>query len=260
MKKLIYTIILGALCALPSPRETAGSILLLAGNGPNGGGSDNPGTTGLVAWYALDDASSPTTWTDEVGSFDLTKGGTVSSNTAQAKLTGCADFNGTDGVLYNGSFSNTFHQSDFTVGAWVRLDAAVDRSLIGQYGAGDARHWTLYYNGGAESYFELVMRNGAGTRIAARSATFSTTAEWIFVVATRSGDTLQMYLDGVASGTTDTFTGTEISQSQRLELGQITTSFFDGKLDEVFIYTKALTAAEISWLYNSDNGRRHSDL
>ena len=42
--------------------------------------------------------------------------------------------------------------------------------------------------------------------------------------------------------------------------GNHATGYFDGLIDEAFIFDKVLSADEISWLYNSGNGRTYEDL
>jgi Concanavalin A-like lectin/glucanases superfamily len=74
---------------------------------------------------------------------------------------------------------------------------------------------------------------------------------WTHVAATYNGYKLVIYIDGVASGSMKV-TGTTCSNNQPLAVGAknapakgLLEAFWDGRLDDVRIYNKALTATQI---------------
>ncbi|HEY4183700.1 MAG TPA: LamG-like jellyroll fold domain-containing protein [Polyangia bacterium] len=85
------------------------------------------------------------------------------------------------------------------------------------------------------------------------SATAPATSTWHHVVYTYDGTTHSLYLDGGAPVTSTTSTNSGAPTSVSLGSKQGTTEFFTGNLDDVRIYTRALTATEVSALY-SGNG------
>jgi len=79
--------------------------------------------------------------------------------------------------------------------------------------------------------------------------------EWIHIVTTlKADDTIQLYIQGEASGSSNTFTESLDNTAQDLIIGFATGNntgmFMDGLLDDVRIYDRALSADEISRLYD----------
>ncbi len=86
------------------------------------------------------------------------------------------------------------------------------------------------------------------------SNTALSTGAWYHILATRSGNTLTIYVNGVADATI-TYSGTPYSTSEPLTFGYGNNhAHFSGKLDEVAVWDKGLSAAEIKTLYNSGRG------
>ncbi len=87
-----------------------------------------------------------------------------------------------------------------------------------------------------------------------------TANKWYFVVATYDGDVCKMYVNGVdvTTVTSDTASGDILDTSSVLRVGAeggaTPAGFFTGALDEVRIYTKALSPAEVVGLYTSSGG------
>ena len=80
------------------------------------------------------------------------------------------------------------------------------------------------------------------------------TNTWTHVAVTYNGSKLIIYINGVASGSMNV-TGTTCSNNQPLAVGAknapakgLLEAFWDGQLDDVKIYNKALTATQISGL------------
>ena len=78
-------------------------------------------------------------------------------------------------------------------------------------------------------------------------------SKWHFVAGIYDGSVCNLYLDGVPS-TPRNFTGNLDNSSYNLNIGRDpsnTSRFFDGIIDEVRIYNRALTSAEIEYLYQN---------
>src|SRR3989339_861358 len=79
---------------------------------------------------------------------------------------------------------------------------------------------------------------------------------WVHLVATydKNGgaNNMRLYVDGVQKGV-ETYTDTIESTANLWTIGRFDTRYFQGKLDEVKIYNRALTAAEVLAEYNSGN-------
>lgn len=75
---------------------------------------------------------------------------------------------------------------------------------------------------------------------------------WYCVAATYGGSKWKLYLNGESDGETSE-SGTLVSNDNALHIGsRITDNYFDGIIDEVRIYNRALSAAEIAAIYNAE--------
>jgi hypothetical protein len=75
--------------------------------------------------------------------------------------------------------------------------------------------------------------------------------QWFHTAMTYDGTTMKVYLNGALNGSTQ-FSGTIEQSTQSLRLGQgIGNEYFPGKIDDVRIYNRALSATEVKQLYNA---------
>ena len=83
-----------------------------------------------------------------------------------------------------------------------------------------------------------------------------TEGNWYHVVITRSSDTCKLYIDTVLQNDTET-SGGSITNSNAKQIGKDTTTSrgYDGVVDDVKLYNKALTPAEIKKNYNATKGK-----
>ena len=235
-------------------RDRHSLLTVFAGDGAG----STPGSADLVSWWALDDASSPTTWSDGHGSFDLTKTGTVTS-VSSGKVNGSADFGG--GRLANSAFNNSFHGSNFTVACWGKFDTAsgVDPMITMWGSSNNQKHFALQ-RAGTDTVRFLVRSNSTNT-FAESNSTFTATGVWHHFVGVRVGTTLRLYCDGVLQTTTGSLSGSVETTDVDLELGRTSAStVLDGQIDECGVWTKAFTADEVLWHYNDGAGRQVTDL
>ncbi len=100
---------------------------------------------------------------------------------------------------------------------------------------------------------EARFRNSAGTNydIVVSNLVLNT---WQHYVMTYNGSTLTLYRNGISVGSTPA-TGTITSTSQTLYMGNLdyqgTNFYHKGKLDEVSLWNKALTAQEVTCIFNN---------
>ncbi len=87
------------------------------------------------------------------------------------------------------------------------------------------------------------------------AAGFVADNQWHHVVAVRNGMLTAVYIDGVKIIESTTTNLKVVSNSQGFKIGvqegaTSNSSFFDGEIDDVILYKKALSATEILELYN----------
>ena len=139
---------------------------------------------------------------------------------------------------------------DFSVFAWVKTTTPADGDVIMQKmdAIGDGWRLILMTNGRVRAYINAVN---------AQSATSVNDGLWHHVgfIADRDGN-LQIYVDGVASGAAVSIASQPMDVA--LQLGRIgaasysATSFFDGSIDDVLIFSRILTISEINSLFNGN--------
>lgn len=111
------------------------------------------------------------------------------------------------------------------------------------------------FTGGASASF--YVKDGTGTGADANFSVGGVSVSgdaWQHVVLVREGQELSIYKDGtLATSATATGIGDTTANTEPITIGQRGDDdiFFDGSIDEVAVFSRALTAAEVSELYGS---------
>ncbi|MDJ0755910.1 MAG: Calx-beta domain-containing protein [Ardenticatenaceae bacterium] len=155
----------------------------------------------------------------------------TSCPTAVSGLFGAAaDFAGTDALSVPAAESLNL-EADLTIAAWINPDIAAGSVLT--LGSDKA---VLGLNASSQLYFTVTV-DGTPRTITAPDG--MGTGAWRHIAGTYDGVTMRLYQDGVELDTL-AITGS-VDASSGLTIG----SAFDGRIDEIFVYGRALTAAEI---------------
>lgn len=199
--------------------------------------------TGLQAWWNLNETSGSRA--DSIGSNTLSVTGTVTSNTG--KVGNAAEV--ASGANYLGGGSGlTPSGSPRSVSAWFYGTSLASQEAFMLCGA--------TYNSGTPLWILLARQSptafigvyhGGTYRV---SATVASTNTWYHVVYTFDGLYMTLYVNAAlayANLHVDSGTGGSIF------IGN-TFSPFTGRVDEVGIWNRALSGAEVLQLYNGGNG------
>ena len=208
--------------------------LLLAGASTTAG-------SGLVAAYAFDEASG-TVATDLSGNGHP---GTIQNAVrSPGHFGGSLSFNGTNAYVDLPPLG-TFYKSGFTLEAWVKKDTASkgDAAVAGTWtgsGGGGPMLWFDY----ASSHLDLTLSQSGSNFL--DSGQLATAGQWQYLTGTFDGTTAKLYVNGslVAS---KAFSG-NVGDSNTWRIGAYSDSpagFFDGTIDELRIYNRALGPSEI---------------
>ncbi len=233
------------------------------------GGVSAP-STGLLVHYAFDDPAGSATAADSSGNNHagaVSPGVTFTPTTGQ--VGGSADFNGTstaqilddDGDLYLNGLGA------ITVSTWIKSDVTdTDRGWLNGISPvnGDPlqfRYDRAGFFGGTDETIQIQLDTSAG-RVEYETAGNVQTTDWQHLVFIwESGELPKVYLDGVLDAASwigldrvenAAATGTT-SGMDRLLVGRSakdTSSGWDGRIDEVRIYNRALSENEVSALYS----------
>ncbi len=209
-------------------------------------------TSGLISYWKLDESSG--TATDAAG------GGNTGTNTAitysvAGKINTAYSYNASTSYTDCGNPSNL----SFTAGSisyWVYPTNIVGAMVHISKGnvADDLNGWWTGTLGDSILYFELA--NGSSFQLVAISSGTLSVNTWYHVVVTWDGSTVKSYINGTPVLNT-VQTVVPVTNVYNVNFGKSShaaASFFEGRLDEVGMWNRTLTATEASNLYNSGSG------
>jgi hypothetical protein len=197
--------------------------------------------SGLQAAYSFDDGAG----TSAIDASGNGKTATLSSAgwTTNGHFGGAVAFNGTSGEVDLPALG-TFYKTGFTYEAWVyKQTSKVDVGLVGTWvgsQSGGAMLWIDHLSG----HYRLTLGSNLANYL--DSGRTPNVGQWQHVAATWDGTTAHIYIDGIETAS-ETFTGNAgDSNTWRIgAYGSPSTGFLDGNIDNVRIYGRALSAAEI---------------
>lgn len=201
----------------------------------------------LVASYNLDSVSSNTV-ADQSGNGHI---GSVSGAISIAgKVGNGLDFDGNNDFVSIDSFDINGNQLSLAV--WIKADdfGTADARIISKAsGVGEQDHnWMLstIESSGIKPRFRLKAGGTTTTLVGTQTLTADT---WYHLTATYDGNTMRLYIDGIEKGSMNK-TGSITSSASAIRIGDnpIQARHFDGQIDEVHLYQKALSVAEIDEL------------
>ena len=141
--------------------------------------------------------------------------------------------------------------SALSLSAWVKPDTANEnnRGIVGRWVTGTSGYMMYLSSGKLRCYVDDIYSESV--------ATLSSAGDWYHLGCSWDGTTIRGYINGVADGTAAKSAPSTADTGYKLVIGSYgfgnpnLTAIFDGKIDEVRIYNRALTASEITSLYNS---------
>lgn len=176
-------------------------------------------------------------------------------------------FNGTSDFIDYGdkssfTFGNGSSDQPFTTTAWVKLsDFSSAHSLISKYN-GIPSEWLVIYSG---NQIGINMYTSSETGYIGRFAPFDSNYlnQWVNIVTTYSGNKsstgIAVYINGVRADTTDVNGGSYTGMSDTVAPLRVGARFhtgavslpWQGRVDEVRVYNRALSATEVASLYTA---------
>lgn len=141
---------------------------------------------------------------------------------------------------------------DMSISLWFFVEAESTQYMVSKYEATGGYLAGLYSSPLRGIFYA---RDSGGVIATATAAVpVSTTSTWHHYCASLDdGVTATLYIDGQA-GTPVVPTGTMDSASVNLLVGRYSSTYFDGVLDDIRIYTSALTESDCQALYASGEG------
>ena len=209
-------------------------------------------TPGLVAAFSFDEGSG-TTVTDASGTGN---NGTTANTTwvAAGRYGKALTFNGTSSRV-NVPDATALHLSTgMTLEAWVNPTTVSNswRDVI--YKGNDNYFLEATSTGGSAPAGGGIFGNGSATTTV-KAPTALTRSTWSHIALTYDGATLRLFVNGTQVAT-QARTGAIRTSTNPLQIGSdsIFGQYFSGSIDEVRVYNRALTAAEVQSDMNTPLG------
>src|SRR6266542_1224121 len=166
------------------------------------------------------------------------------------------NFNGTDSQVSFGNTVGNFETNDFTIDLWIRTTATRLESLIEKYPiCGNSSEWYIRIDGGRLGA-EMMSDDLADDHSVLVSQGSINDGVFHHVAYVRRARNIAFYIDGVLDSSSDSAGGvTRINNATDLKVGRSVcvgidgTSPFTGQLDEISIFTRALSDSEIQAIY-----------
>jgi hypothetical protein len=211
---------------------------------------------GLVGYWKLDE-SSGTTAADSSGSgYNGTLVNmTPASDWVTGRIGGGLDFDGSNDFVDCGNYLGLRITSNITVAAWVKTRDCGNDEYNPYVTKGDHSYGLQHRH---SNELEFFIYDGGTWYPAKYSVNSSFNNVWHHLAGTYNGSQVKLYVDGVLRSTVN-HSGSIATNAYNVNLGrnaENNTQFYNGVLDSVRIYNRALSAAEITTLYQwlGDNG------
>jgi Concanavalin A-like lectin/glucanases superfamily/Putative Ig domain/Bacterial Ig domain/Matrixin len=204
-----------------------------------------PAPANMISWWPGDGNAS-----DLVGGHDGTLGGGATAN-ATGEVDKAFQFQGTTEVVtVPNSSVYDFGTNPFTIDTWVKFTSVSGSDVFVAHdeGTGFFNKWIFWLKSG-----NLAMQlNGpaVGGQVDFGVPFAPTTGVWYHVAVTRSGSTYKFYVNGAQISPDQTNAATFPPANAPLTLGKAEAlASLNGYLDEVEIFSRALTGPELAGIY-----------
>jgi len=210
-------------------------------------------TTGLIGYWKMDETSGTVAVDSAGGDNDAhVNAGTIAA-ASTSKLGGAIEFDGSTDFFWVDSTDEMQPVKEITLAAWVKPDVTTSMAFLrAPEATGWQEGWRFIVDGSADYVFHIAT-DQASTSVYSSVGPGAVAGEWSHIVGTYDGVNSKMYQDGVLNDTS-ALTG-DISyptpaQGWQGRIGHSNgVALMDGAMDEVRIYNRALTAAEVAHLH-----------
>lgn len=211
--------------------------------------------SGPLGYWKGDDGAAPTNAADASGNLrtgTYLNGATTSATVPALLFTNptSMSFDGTNDSVSVPDDPGLRITGDITIAFWKRkaADAADWTRLVGK-GNATQRNYGVWEFPATNGRIKFQEYDAAGASILeVDSALATAVGTWYHIACTISGSAATLYIDGT-SNATGTRTGTPGTAADPLTFGYAGFhTYFNGQLDDIRIYNRALTAGEVGWL------------
>lgn len=266
---LVIAILLMGMGSFNSPAKAAGEPAAQLETYPIDAESAvvcTPDTGGMVAYWPFNDGLGQLD--DVIANPAFNNGACTDLGCPTSNLSGkvgaAVNFDGNDEVRVVDTSGLDFTVAgDMTIEAWVKTtqDCTGRTVFVGRYEGDKSAAWWLGCYGDNKAAFHI--RDSADKTFEVKSNTVINDGQWHHIVGTRDGtiNTNKIYVDGVLENSiTPAFLGELNFGVKDVTIGFFAPDpyyWFDGTLDEVALYKKALSADDVSRHYMDGQGKSY---
>lgn len=214
-------------------------------------------TNGLISHWTLDETSG-TTAADSAGSNDGTMLGGLDAgiNSSSGQIGEALNLDGASDYISTNPATGMGLVDEVTISAWIKPDNVTgDNKIFSNVPSGNADGFKLSLYSSRK--IELQIGNGTGPILnrAVSGGTTLVNGQWYHVVGvySNSGDYIRTYVNGVLDRELSTTEIMAASTTTNITIGAESygsaTNKFDGAVDDVRVYNRSLSAADISALF-----------
>jgi hypothetical protein len=208
-----------------------------------------------ISYYKLDESSGNAS--DSVGSNTGTNNNTVIFSAG--KINNGADFNGTNQSFSLGTSSTLNPSTTLSINAWFKttdntvFQCVMSRDTVSSIGVD--RCYGLYVLSG-KLYGEVFSSSTASTITGGTTLANNT---WYMVTMVQNGTDLRIYLNGTSDATPVSSAITLFTATINTYIGARgnSTGYMKGSLDEIGLWSTALSSTEVTELYNGGVGKQY---
>ena len=197
----------------------------------------------VTAYYKMSDA------TDQTGNYNGTA--TSVDFNVQGKFGNAGEFNGSSSKidLPNG-ITSAMGVNDFSFSYWINLNS-VDASLDDYHLSFRNDIYVVMFSNRTDRALRFIVKSSGGTFTYPNTSYTVPLGDWINITFVKSSTTgIEVFVNGASVYTDSTYTGNVSGNSQSNQIGAIDTNGINAKIDQVRIFPTALTAANVTSLYN----------
>lgn len=205
---------------------------------------------GLVSWWAGDNNTF-----DYQGNNLGTLGG--NANFAAGKVQAAFNFDGDDDFVSIADNDTLDVQTgDFSIDGWVNLRSSREHFIGGKDNC-NINSYALTVGADNKPRFRVHGSDGSFEVVAANAVTLNA---WHHLAAVKEGTNIKIYVNGILAGT-EAVTGTFAANDQNFRIGgraadgeSCSLVSTDGLIDELDVFDRALTLAEVQTIFGADSG------
>ena len=222
----------------------------------------------LVGWWRMDAYNSTGIYDNSTyNNFGTFNGGLSTSNITTGIRGQALKFDGSNDYINITNNENLNLSNEITVSAWVKNlgdnGASAYRYIVSKDNSnvGFGRSWFLGIIEGVPNKFYFRLYNSAGTDVAISNYSVDNDT-WYYVVGTYNNSKMTLYVNGQVSSSASQTGGIFRSNSSvQISGGYLPTSnIWNGSIDDVMIFNRALSAQEIKALYNAGTNRLYNNF